>query len=113
MFFAGLTVTLGNPKIMVFYLALLPTIIDLNRVSFIGWAELCLTALAVMAIVDLGYVVLAARARLLLATRKPCVSSIAARRRPWAGRRSPSRRADARRGKRLLPKQDACALVRP
>jgi threonine/homoserine/homoserine lactone efflux protein len=70
MFFAGLTVTLGNPKIMVFYLALLPTIIDLNRVSFIGWAELCLTALAVMAIVDLGYVVLAARARRLLTNPK-------------------------------------------
>ena len=29
LFFAGMAVTLGNPKIMMFYLALLPTIIDL------------------------------------------------------------------------------------
>ena len=33
MFAAGLLVTLGNPKIMVFYLALLPTLIDLHRVG--------------------------------------------------------------------------------
>src|SRR5918992_3542427 len=30
MFLAGLAVTMGNPKIMVFYLALLPAIIDLQ-----------------------------------------------------------------------------------
>ena len=33
LFGAGLAVTLGNPKIMVFYLALLPTIVDLDRVG--------------------------------------------------------------------------------
>ena len=33
MFAAGLTVALGNPKIMVFYLALLPSIVDLTSVS--------------------------------------------------------------------------------
>ena len=31
LFGAGLAVTLGNPKIMVFYLALLPAILDLRR----------------------------------------------------------------------------------
>ncbi len=30
LFLAGLAVTLGNPKVMVFYLALLPNIIDLR-----------------------------------------------------------------------------------
>ena len=30
LFMAGMAVTLGNPKIMMFYLALLPTIIDLG-----------------------------------------------------------------------------------
>lgn len=68
MFLTGLTVTLGNPKIMVFYLALLPTLIDLGQVTFAGWAALCTTMLAVIAIVDLGYVALAARARRLLAS---------------------------------------------
>lgn len=66
MFFAGLAVTLGNPKIMVFYLALLPTIVDLNGITVLGWAELTLTMLVVLALVDIGYIVLAARARLLL-----------------------------------------------
>ena len=40
LFFAGMAVTLGNPKIMMFYLALLPTIIDLASVTVLGWAEL-------------------------------------------------------------------------
>jgi threonine/homoserine/homoserine lactone efflux protein len=39
MFLAGLAVTLGNPKIMVFYLALLPTIIDLAGVTLGGVAR--------------------------------------------------------------------------
>ena len=40
LFLAGMAVTLGNPKIMMFYLALLPTIIDLASVSVVGWVEL-------------------------------------------------------------------------
>jgi threonine/homoserine/homoserine lactone efflux protein len=66
LFLAGMAVTLGNPKIMVFYLALLPTIIDLTRVSALGWAELTATMLAVLIGVDLAWVVLAAQARRLL-----------------------------------------------
>lgn len=66
MFAAGLAVTLGNPKIMVFYLALLPAIVDLKAVSVIGWAELTATMFAVLIAVDLAWVLLAARARLLL-----------------------------------------------
>ena len=66
LFFAGMTVTLGNPKIMMFYLALLPTIIDLNSVSVAGWAELVAVMLAVLTAVDLLWVLLAAKARILL-----------------------------------------------
>ena len=66
MFMTGMAVTLGNPKIMVFYLALLPTIIDLQAVSFAGWASLTLTMVLVLAAIDLAYVVAAARARMLL-----------------------------------------------
>src|SRR3546814_15948551 len=36
---AGLMVTLGNPKIMVFYVALLPTIIDVGHADAIGRGE--------------------------------------------------------------------------
>jgi len=66
MFLAGLAVTLGNPKIMVFYMALLPTILDLASVSLLGWLELTATMVAVLMAIDCGYVLLAARARLLL-----------------------------------------------
>jgi threonine/homoserine/homoserine lactone efflux protein len=77
MFLAGLAVTLGNPKIMVFYLALLPTIIDLAGITLIGWLELTATMLVILAAIDLGYIALAARARLLL--RSPRALRIANR----------------------------------
>jgi threonine/homoserine/homoserine lactone efflux protein len=66
MFLAGLTVTLGNPKSMVFYLALLPTLIDLGQVGAMGLAELTLVLLAVLALTDITWIIAAARARLLL-----------------------------------------------
>lgn len=66
LFLAGLAVTLGNPKILVFYLALLPTIIDLPRVTALGWAELTAAILAVLVTVDMAWVVLAAQARRVL-----------------------------------------------
>ena len=70
MFIAGLLVTLGNPKIMMFYLALLPTIIDLSRIGTVAWFELTLTMLIVLMAVDFGWALLATRARKLLNTRR-------------------------------------------
>ncbi|MBE7184546.1 MAG: LysE family translocator [Methylobacterium mesophilicum] len=66
MFLAGLSVTLGNPKIMMFYLALLPTLLDLTRVSLFGWAELVVTMVLVLVVIDLGWAVAAQGARRLL-----------------------------------------------
>ncbi len=66
MFFAGLTVTLGNPKIMMFYVALLPSIIDLNGVTLIGWLELVAAMLIVLATVDILWIMLANKARQFL-----------------------------------------------
>jgi len=66
MFLAGLSVTLGNPKIMVFYMALLPTIIDLARVSTLGWAELTATMFVILVAVDMSWALLAAQARRFL-----------------------------------------------
>ena len=70
MFGAGLTVTLGNPKIMVFYLALLPTIVDLNRVGAAAWLELTAAMFVVLMSVDFAWALLAVRARRLLTSRK-------------------------------------------
>jgi threonine/homoserine/homoserine lactone efflux protein len=66
LFFAGMAVTLGNPKIMMFYLALLPTIIDLKSVTVLGWAELTITMVLVLIAVDLAWAAAAAQARRLL-----------------------------------------------
>jgi threonine/homoserine/homoserine lactone efflux protein len=70
MFVAGLMVTLGNPKIMVFYLALLPTLVDVSRVGTLAWLELTLTMLAVLMIVDFVWALLATKARTLLTSRR-------------------------------------------
>lgn len=70
LFGAGLAVTLGNPKIMVFYLALLPSIVDLNRVGTAAWIELTAVTLLVLMSVDLAWALLAVRARRLLTSRK-------------------------------------------
>lgn len=66
MFFAGIAVTLGNPKIMMFYVALLPSIIDLHGVTLTGWLELVAAMFIVLVIVDLAWVLLAAKARQFL-----------------------------------------------
>jgi threonine/homoserine/homoserine lactone efflux protein len=70
MFGAGLTITLGNPKIMVFYVALLPTIVDLNGVGAAAWIELTAAMLVVLITVDAAWALLAVRARRLLTSRK-------------------------------------------
>jgi threonine/homoserine/homoserine lactone efflux protein len=65
LFLAGLAVTMGNPKVMVFYLALLPALLDLPHLTAIGYAELVVVTQCVLAVVFAGYIVLAARARRL------------------------------------------------
>ncbi|TWG89048.1 threonine/homoserine/homoserine lactone efflux protein [Mesorhizobium sp. J18] len=66
LFLTGLAVTLGNPKIMMFYLALLPSIIDLASVTILGWAELTLAMVIVLVIVDFAWIAAAAQTRRLL-----------------------------------------------
>ena len=63
MFLTGMALTIGNPKIMVFYIALLPSLIDLQTVTLLGGVELVATALAVMMTVDLAWAFAASWAR--------------------------------------------------
>jgi threonine/homoserine/homoserine lactone efflux protein len=65
LFLAGLSVTLGNPKVVGFYLALLPNLIDLGRVGLFGYAELASLSIFVLSVVFGAYAVAAARARVL------------------------------------------------
>jgi len=70
LFAAGMAVTLGNPKIMVFYLALLPSIIDLASVTLLGWAELTATMLIVLTVIDFAWAAAATQARKALRSRR-------------------------------------------
>src|SRR5713101_1210092 len=65
LFFGGLALTLGNPKVGAFYLALLPNLIDLARAGIVGSIELASICVAILTIVYGAYVVAAARARAL------------------------------------------------
>jgi threonine/homoserine/homoserine lactone efflux protein len=56
---------------------LLPRIIDLPAITPLAWLELATTMLLVIVLIDLGYIVLAARARRLL--RSPRALRIANR----------------------------------
>lgn len=68
MFAAGMALTIGNPKIMVFYLALLPNLIDLTNATVALWAVVSMVTVASLAVVDLAWIAAAHHARRLLRT---------------------------------------------
>jgi threonine/homoserine/homoserine lactone efflux protein len=63
LFWTSLSLTLGNPKPMVFFMALLPTIVDLRQLSTVGALEISALIVLIMAGTLLGYALLACRAR--------------------------------------------------
>lgn len=65
-FLSGLMVTLGNPKTMLFYVALVPTLIDLTAIGAEDYGLLLITTFLVLLVVLLPYMLLASRARSLL-----------------------------------------------
>ena len=73
-FLAQLALTLGNPKAIAMFVALLPTAIDLNRLNTIGYLQLCLCTLVLLPAIEFAYAALAAQVRELL-------SGVTARRR--------------------------------
>ncbi|MDR3474042.1 MAG: LysE family translocator [Devosia sp.] len=60
---AGLSLTLGNPKTIVFYLALLPTVVPLDRITMAGFLELAAIVVAILLLIGCAYAALAAGAR--------------------------------------------------
>ena len=60
---AGLTLTLGNPKTIVFYMALLPTVVDLAALTPLGFAEMVVIVFVDLLAVGAAYAAMAARAR--------------------------------------------------
>lgn len=70
MFATGMALTLGNPKIMVFYIALLPSLIDLTIVSVGDWATLVAIMFLILIVSDLAWVTFASLARKFLQSPK-------------------------------------------
>ncbi len=62
-FLAGLSLTLGNPKAIVFYLALLPTVVPLDGITPAGFFELAGIVIVILMLICSGYALLAASAR--------------------------------------------------
>lgn len=65
-FLSGLLVTLGNPKTMLFYVALVPTLIPLQEVGLRDYLALVVITFVVLLAVLLPYILLASKARELL-----------------------------------------------
>lgn len=68
LFLAGLALQLGNPKAIVFFLALLPAVLDLQALTPGGFAAVASLSAAILSGVLAAYTLAAARARRLLAT---------------------------------------------
>lgn len=69
-FLAQLALTLGNPKAIGFFVALLPTVIDLHALRPIGYLQLSAATFILIPVITLAYAALSARVRGLLANAR-------------------------------------------
>jgi threonine/homoserine/homoserine lactone efflux protein len=65
LFLGSLALTLGNPKTMIFFLAVLPTVVELKSLSLVGFLEIVLVIMVFLPLVLGGYAYGASRARRL------------------------------------------------
>jgi len=70
LFLGSLALTLGNPKVMVFFLALLPTVVTLETLTVSGFFEIAAVISVSLPAVLGGYGYAAARARRLLKSQR-------------------------------------------
>ncbi|HEY0941542.1 MAG TPA: LysE family translocator [Steroidobacter sp.] len=70
LFLGSLALTLANPKTMVFFLALLPTVVSLERLTLLGFAEMVVAISILLPLTFSAYVVLADRARRVFKSTK-------------------------------------------
>ena len=67
---SGLTLALGNPKTMLVYIALLPTVVAFTNLSWLGFAELGGVVVVIYSLVLASYVAFAARSRSLIRNKR-------------------------------------------
>ena len=70
LFLAGLAINLGNPKVIVFFLALLPTVVDLGTLTLIGFFELAAIVVVIAGSILTAYALAAARVRRLFTSAR-------------------------------------------
>jgi threonine/homoserine/homoserine lactone efflux protein len=63
LFLGSLTLTLGNPKPMIFFIALLPTVVPLENLRLDGYIEIACAIAIIMPSILGAYVLAASRAR--------------------------------------------------
>jgi threonine/homoserine/homoserine lactone efflux protein len=63
LFLGGLSLTLGNPKVIFFFMALLPMVVDLGTLSLPGVLEIAVAMAVILSAVLGGYALLAAFGR--------------------------------------------------
>lgn len=61
---------MGNPKTIVFYLAILPTVVPLDQMTPLAFAELTLIVVVVLLMIGSGYAWLASAARDMFKSNK-------------------------------------------
>jgi threonine/homoserine/homoserine lactone efflux protein len=66
LFLGSLTLTFSNPKTMLFFLALLPSVVPLESLSLFGHMQIAAAIAVILPLTLGGYVLLATRARRLL-----------------------------------------------
>lgn len=69
-FFAQLALTLGNPKAIAFFVALLPTVVDLKALDVTGYLALASGSVVLIPIITMTYAALASRLRGFLTSKK-------------------------------------------
>lgn len=67
-FLSMFTLTLGNPKAIAFFVALLPTLVDIGKLNPLGFAQLAAVSVIVLPAVCLAYAALASSVRRFFAS---------------------------------------------
>jgi threonine/homoserine/homoserine lactone efflux protein len=69
-FLSQLSLTVGNPKAAAFFVALLPTVVDLHNLNAFGYLQLSVASFILIPAIALAYAALASRLRGLLASQR-------------------------------------------
>jgi len=70
MFIAGMVLALASPEIMIFHLALLPSLIDMQTIGLGTWALLLLVTFIIIAVTDIFWITMAMLGRRFMTTPK-------------------------------------------